>query len=442
MANLDTIVDLQIERKTSAVPRASFGTGAFIGHSFRTDVKAALYADIDAVGAVYETTDAEYLAATAFFGQSPRPSGLVIATRGATVVYTPTAANTTTYKLLFKVPGAAAIEISYTSDASALVSEITAGLVSGINGNATLAAYLTATDNTTDLSIVADVAGNVFSVRSSGVGVLTESYTITETLADFLPRMRAVNDAWYSIGIHSRVSADIQAMAALIEPLRRLFWWQNNDSDMITSATTDPGSILKAASFARSVGIYHALDTEYAEMAFMAKVLTADPGSVTGKFKSLAGITPDTLTDAQQAFLGGATPTDGGKNINYYVTVGGFPIVQEGKVAVGEFIDVMRDIDYLHVNMQADVFGVFLNNDKVPFDDNGIAMVESVVRARMNNAVRIGILADNDNLYVTVPKESEILDSDKAIRLLPDVKFGGDIAGAIHFTKIRGTVAV
>lgn len=441
MGNIDNIIDLQIERKTSAVPRASFGTGAFIGYSHRAATKAALYADLDAVEAVYLTTDPEYLAARAFFSQSPRPSGIVIGTRAATVTFTPTAANSTEYKLVFIVP-AGTVTISITSDGSALVSEITAALVSAINGNGTLAAYLTATDNTTNLSIAADVAGNVYSVNSTGVGVLTESYGSLETYADFLPRMRAVNDSWYSIGNHSRVSADIVALAALIEPLRRLHWWQCNDSDMLTSATTDPGSLLKASAYARSVGIYHALDTEYADMAFMAKVLTADPGSVTGKFKSLAGITADVLTAAEQGFLGGSTPTDGGKNINYYTTTGGVAITQEGKVAVGEFIDVMRDIDYLHVNMQADVFGVFLNNSKVPYTDLGIAQIESVVRARLTNAVRLGILADNDNLYVTVPRASEVLTADKAARLLPDVKFGGDIAGAIHFVRIRGTVAV
>lgn len=436
MAGLDTIVNISIERKTSAVPRASFGIGAFMGEYQRVAAKAATYTEAAALlTAGYLATDPEYLAALAYFSQSPQPEKLIVGTRAGTVTVTPTATNSTAYTLTFKVPGSADIAITYNSDASATVAEITAGLTTAINANGTIAPYLTATDNTTNLSIVADVAGNVFGVKSTGAGTLAVTFAATETIANFLVGFRAANDLWYAIGMHSRVSADIQTMAAQIEPLKRLFVWQCNDSDLITAASTDPGSILKAASYARSFGFYHSSDSEYLDMGALAQLLVRDPGKVTLANKTIAGVTVDTIDATAQGYLDG-------KNICYYVAVGGVNITQGGKVAVGEWVDVMRDIDYLHVNMQADIFDVLTNNAKVPYTDLGIAQVESVIRSRLNGAARSGILVDDKTLYVTVPKASAVASADKATRTLTGIKFGGTLQGAVHFVRVAGTVAV
>ena len=56
-------------------------------------------------------------------------------------------------------------------------------------------------------------------------------------------------------------------------------------------------------------------------------------------------------------------------------------------------------------------------------------------------AVANDILVDNDNLTVLVPKVADVSTADKANRILPDVEFNGDLAGAIHKITISGVVS-
>lgn len=427
MANLDTIIDLTIDRKTGSVSRASFGLPMHVGYTQRSAVKAQKFDDLDGVGTVFLTTDPEYIAASDYFAQSPKPKGLVIALRDSTVVITVSAVeNSSAYTV--KINGTS---FTYNSDPTATEAEITAGLTSAINGGSE---PVTATDNTTSVGLANDTAGDTFDLELVTTN-LAEAHTAVETLSDFLPRARAYNDAWYFCSIHSRVKADITAFAALIEPLRRLYGWQSSDADLLTNTAGNVGVTLKDLSYARSFGTYHAVDAEYAELALIGQIVTRDPGGVTAVFKTLASVAVDVLTATEQTNLDA-------NNVSYYVTVGGVNITQGGKVAVGEFIDVMRDVDWLHVNMQADVFELFVNEAKVPYTDPGVAQVESKIRARLQNAIAAGVLADDGSVFVTVPAVADILTADKASRTLPDLVFGGNLAGAIHFVKINGTVAV
>lgn len=81
---------------------------------------------------------------------------------------TPTAANTTVYTLTIN-----GIAFSYTSDATATVAEITAGLTLEINVTQTNGTVpVTATNNTTSIALTANVAGTSFTVTSTGAGTI------------------------------------------------------------------------------------------------------------------------------------------------------------------------------------------------------------------------------------------------------------------------------
>ncbi len=64
----------------------------------------------------------------------------------------------------------------------------------------------------------------------------------------------------------------------------------------------------------------------------------------------------------------------------------------------------------------------------------------------MRRAYKVGIIATGDDgnpMYeVKVPKRSDVSQEDRAKRLLPDVGFSYDLAGAIHETKVTGLIQV
>lgn len=194
--------------------------------------------------------------------------------------------------------------------------------------------------------------------------------------------------------------------------------------------------MLSAANYARTALIYSGTPANYLEAAWAAVRLPLDPGSETWKFaNNLAGQVADNLSDSQIANLKA-------KFVNYYVTVAGNDIVENGQVSANEWIDVIRGIDWLEARMKERIFSRLISSPKVPYTDQGVAIIEADVRAQLNQAVRVGLLASDPEYTVTVPKVADVDPADRAARLLPDVSFDGTLAGAIHELEITGVVSV
>ena len=99
-------------------------------------------------------------------------------------------------------------------------------------------------------------------------------------------------------------------------------------------------------------------------------------------------------------------------------------------------------------------FGLLVTEPKVPYDDGGIESIGlqvSDVLEGKDSAVSRTILLGSDSFddkgaslgpIVTVPKRSETSTADRAGRILRNVKFTGNYAGAIHKAIIEGTLSV
>ena len=205
---------------------------------------------------------------------------------------------------------------------------------------------------------------------------------------------------------------------------------------------TDIGSILKGASNDRAFGVFDAeagiltdpaSTTTYAEMAWMGTMFPKDPGSATWMFKNLAGITPDGLSSTQS--------TDArNKNVNVYEVFHDQPMVWEGKMANGEFIDIIRGADWLEARLEERIFFLLLNTDKVPFTDAGATLLENEIRAQLLEAVTVGYITND--FIIAVPKVADVSQNDKANRVFPAIKFTAILQGAIHSVTVQGVVTV
>lgn len=246
------------------------------------------------------------------------------------------------------------------------------------------------------------------------------------------------NNDWYGVVVDQSMVANFADVASWVETAKKFaIFWITDVNAYDASKSTDLASVLKLANRNRSAVIWHATPTggaDYPDAAWMGDGFPYEPGTSTWAYKTLNGVTPDTLLASQETALKG-------KNCNYYTTVGGVSITQEGKVASGEYIDIIIGTDWIEARLREAVYSALVNNRKIPYDDTGIAMIEGLVKGVLNEAASKGIL-QADSIAVTVPKYADIPQADKLARKLPDVKFSALYQGAIHSVTINGTISV
>lgn len=252
-----------------------------------------------------------------------------------------------------------------------------------------------------------------------------------------LTAIRNEDDSWYGLIIDQALAESYATIAGYVETNKRfsILWTTDADTTDATKST-DPASVLKGLGYDRTAVVWHPTPTtgaDYPDAAWMGEGFPYEPGSSTWNDKKLKGVTPDNVSSVETILQN--------KNCNYYSTVGGVNIMQNGKVASGEWIDIIIGTDWIEARLRETVFGAFVNNRKIPFDDTGIAMIEGLVKGVLKEAAGKGILQE-DSIVVTVPKYADIPQSDRIARHLPDVKFTALYQGAIHRTTINGTISV
>ena len=114
----------------------------------------------------------------------------------------------------------------------------------------------------------------------------------------------------------------------------------------------------------------------------------------------------------------------------------------DGKVASGEYVDIVHGIDWLHVRIQERLFCLLMINEKIPYTAKGVDLVRSEIMGQLKDAVYRGLLAAEPEPQVSIPNIEDIAPDIRGQRKLPDVCFSGRLAGAIHEIEIRGTVTV
>lgn len=246
------------------------------------------------------------------------------------------------------------------------------------------------------------------------------------------------NNDWYGIVVDQALVSSFADVASWVETAKKFaIFWITDVNAYDPSKSTDLASVLKLANRNRSAVVWHATPSggaDYVDAAWMGEGFPYEPGTSTWAYKTLNGVTPDTLLASQETALKN-------KNCNYYMTVGGVSITQEGKVASGEYIDIIIGTDWIEARLREAVYSALVNNRKIPYDDTGIAMIEGLVKGVLNEAASKGIL-QADSIAVTVPKYADIPQADKLARKLPDVKFSALYQGAIHSVTINGTISV
>lgn len=262
---------------------------------------------------------------------------------------------------------------------------------------------------------------------------------VSETYVEALNECISSDNDWYGLAIESKDAADILAVAAAVESMKKIFGASSSDAGIKSpSASDDVMSQLKAASYARSYLFFHTqADTYHPECALFGCMLPTDPGSATWKFKTLSGIPVDSFTTQERDTLIA-------KGANIYESIAGVSITREGVMAEGPaaFIDIIHGIDWLQQRMMERIYIRLHTAPKVPYTNTGIASIESLVRAQLEQGIAYGVIAPEPRYTITVPDVLDTDEGDRANRILRDITFNARLAGAIHTIDITGTVTV
>lgn len=162
-------------------------------------------------------------------------------------------------------------------------------------------------------------------------------------------------------------------------------------------------------------------------------------GSFTWTFKQVTGVPAAKLKNAEinEVIKNNAT---------CQINEAGILLNAKGVVTSGEYIDNIQATDYLKARITEDTFRLLAMKDKVPYTNEGIAMVVDVLETRLKQAFRQGIIATNDfgepDYKIEFPLRSEIPKNTIAQRILPDVNFVAVVAGAIEKVQINGVLTL
>lgn len=384
MADISRVSSTSVERATTSVSSQNFNIPALALHTTAFAARSKIYAsaaewEADHPAAAEGAARARNLAGLAFFAMNPRPKNLkalrLALPSTKVVLVTPTAANSKAYKL--KVNGT---EVVYTSDSSATAQEIVEGLKTLIDALAVTG--LTITEDNVALTFTGG-SGVWFSVE------LTSSpddgqMTIDETTADpgiatDLAAIQAADKDWYAFTTIDQSHAITTAAAAWAESNGKFFAPCTQDSDVPTSSTSDVATALKNSGYDRTMLGYHHAPDQFMMMRFLARIFTAVPGSRVAFHKKLPGLTvSDTtghLTTAGQGYLDT-------KRVLMFIDIGGNGVTDGGKVASGEWADIIWGGDYYDTRSEVEDAETLLSEvDKLPGDEDGIRKLTMKLRA-------------------------------------------------------------
>ncbi len=435
---LTDLARVVISTEGPALTQVGFGTllcAAYFTGIFGANERVRTYTGLTAaVSDGFAATTPVYKMLSRAFAQDPRPSAVKVGKRllpqtqavkfGVGILQ-----NSTLYGFTMARNGVA-VDVTFTSDGTALATEIAAGLVAAAEASALGASIVAVTADAGATCSITSTAGDVVYYSNWTPNLTFADLTPDPGIATDLAAIRVADGDWYGLALDHDCLAISKQASVFIETQDAMYFPNVSDSDAMNSGvSTDLGAFLKGTATARTVVSFDLNDTGgYMGLAAFAERAPYDPGQpgAGGTFhgKTLAGVTSDNLTDTQKANLRA-------KNYMTYITTAGRGHTLDGKVAGGEFADVVRGLDWFRLRSEEALASVILNAQKVPFNDRGISMLKTTLDG-------IGAQAEANELFTngtyssTAPKASAVLTADRRARKLTGLAATAQLAGAIH----------
>lgn len=442
--SLDDLVSVDITADSTSPTRPGFGTILCLvstvpaGFSATTTTVVKALTDMADLG--FDSDDSGYVLVKKIFSQKVRPKQVKLWQRS----------SPNTFGATLTLGASSVVGATYTVSANGV--ECEHALTSGEDQDdaaTSIAALIGAVDG-----VAASATGAVITVTSSGAAgtmvrlsdwstnIKLENTTADVGTDDDLDAALVADSDWYGVALDGCGKAEILTAASWCEANKKLFTPHTCDSEVYDAGVTDDvASEVKTNGYVYTAVLFNGNDTfSFAGAGWMGGRFPSQPGSYTWAYKQIGGVSPDALTPTQQTALEN-------KRCNTYTKVAGVPVTLKGITGGGEYIDVTQFIDWLKAEIQVRVFGRMVNLAKIPYTDLGVDIIISEIMGALMAGVRASGLDPGDGKDIpapsaSAPKVADVDVIDRANRHLPDVKFSGRLAGAIHDLSINGTLSV
>lgn len=243
--------------------------------------------------------------------------------------------------------------------------------------------------------------------------------TITQDLNEIADQ----HNEWFYIVSDDNTDETVKTIAAWAEANDKLYFF-----------TTSNIEILEELEYDNTNAYLHDQEGVYLGEAMCAYFCTQDAGSATGKFKTLSGIPAANYNNTQINQI----HKNGG---NTYVRKYGNLETTEGLATSGEFTDIILAGYFIKFRIEERVHNTARQNKKIAYDNRGIGLMVSDIRAVTFEAYNNGLVADKDgkpDYEINYKRREEVNPIDRANRVYNDLEATINLAGAIH----KGTITV
>jgi hypothetical protein len=290
---------------------------------------------------------------------------------------------------------------------------------------------------TTKVSVACTTPGRVLQMRADPVSFgLLEDVTADPGIATDLSAIRSEREDWYGLLLDSTSPAEVLAAAAWAESRTVLGMGDVPDGDARSAlSTTDAGATLKSLLRGRFAAWYTHQHVGYAyDASHLGRMLAfGAPGSANWAWKDLAGVAAHELLDADVQVLEG-------KRYNFYVVESGLDITMPGILPSGLHLDDRHGLDWVAARIRERLVLYLANNPKADYSLATGAEVRSAVQSVLDQAVENKIFAVGaEALPVDM---AAVTDADRAARLLPNVDWRAQLAGAANKMDVEGEVRI
>ena len=257
----------------------------------------------------------------------------------------------------------------------------------------------------------------------------------TESAETWLGDVKNTTKEWRQLIIvsNSETATNISGVMSAIEDLENKLYF----ADLAISDKTE----LTVKESTRTVLFYCDGTDEYPvpSAALVGATAGLSAGSFTYKNMILKGLKPQALTDAEINAIhekGGLT----------FVTKAGDNVTSEGKVAGGEYIDIIDSKDYVISQLEYRTQKLLNSSLKIPYDNTGIALLQSVCEDVLRDAYNNGIIATDEEgapaYNVSYAIKEAMSEEDRAARKYIGGSFSFTLAGAVHLVEVNGTIEI
>lgn len=259
----------------------------------------------------------------------------------------------------------------------------------------------------------------------------------TKTASEFLSDSENTSKAWRQLLVlfGDETTDSISSVAAKIEGIDGKMYFAC--AKLGSGEFTNTNSL----NYKRTVLFYCDTSNGYTmpAAALVGETAGRVPGSFTYKNLILKGILPQDISNSQIEEIhknGGIT----------FVRKAGDNVTSEGIVTNGEFIDIIDSEDYIIQQLTYQTQKLLNSSSKVPYDNNGIAMLESVAVNVLQTAYNNGMIARTEDGAADYSVDYGLRDSseddDRQARRYVNGSFSFALAGAVHTVEITGEITI